>query len=212
MVCKCLDYFVFLSLACFVFLSLGQGKTLLVVCKCLDYDQSCIRYGHFTPRSQITLKIVWSRPWKLSPNKRQLHNINSNKYQSSGATTAPRPKLSDFATGNSLITSLYFEMANGKLFFHAKHSYLMKKIILSKQGSSFSFGKAELKNVIYLKFWQSSQIFFAKYDVCPLCVSLLRCWKHEFSTATIGHGGGKQFCMAHSRFRGCKSRDKIRPR
>ena len=108
MVCKCLDYFVFLSLACFVFLSLGQGKTLLVVCKCLDYDQSCIRYGHFTPRSQITLKIVWSRPWKLSPNKRQLHNINSNKYQSSGATTAPRPKLSDFATGNSLITSLLF--------------------------------------------------------------------------------------------------------
>ena len=116
-----------LSLACFAFLSLEQGKTLSVVCKCLDYGQSCIRYGHFTPRSQITLKIVWSRPWKLSPNKRQLHNINSNKYQSSGATTAPRPKLSDFANGNSLITSLYFEMANGKLFFHAKHNYLIKK-------------------------------------------------------------------------------------
>ena len=117
----------YFSLACFVFLSLEQGKTLLVVCKCLDYDQSCIRYGHFTPHSQITLKIVWSRPWKLSPNKRQLHNINSNKYQSSGATTAPRPKLSDFATGNSLITSLYFEMANGKLFYHAKHNSLYEE-------------------------------------------------------------------------------------
>ena len=125
--CISLYFLMYFSLACRVFLSLERGKTLLVVCKCLDYDQSCIRYGHFTPRSQITLKIVWSRPWKLSPNKRQLHNINSNKYQSSGATTSRRPKLSDFATGNSLITSLYFEMANGKLFFHAKHNYLIKK-------------------------------------------------------------------------------------
>ena len=122
--CISLYFLMYFSLACRVFLSLEQGKTLLVVCKCLDYDQSCIRYGHFTPHSQITLKIVWSRPWKLSPNKRQLHNINSNKYQSSGATTAPEPKLSDFATGNSLITSLFFEMANGKLFYHAKHNSL----------------------------------------------------------------------------------------
>ena len=182
-----------------------------MVCKCLDYDQSCIRYGHFTPRSQITLKIVWSRPWKLSPNKRQLHNINSNKYQSSGATTAPRPKLSDFADGNSLITSLHFEMANGKLFFHAKHSYLMKKYTCPSRVAPFPLVKQNWK-MWYIWSFDNHRKSFLQNMICVHYVSLLRRWKQEFSTATIGHGGGKQFCMAHSRFRGCKSRDKIRPR
>ena len=135
-----------------------------MVCKCLDYDQSCIRYGHFTPRSQITLKIVWSRPWKLSPNKRQLHNINSNKYQSSGATTAPRPKLSDFATGNSLITSLYFEMAN---YFSTQSIITLwkRKILgfLPNFAILFLFSKSSFWYGFYLKNENEKFLFYLKY-------------------------------------------------
>ena len=141
-----------------------------MVCKCLDYDQSCIRYGHFTPRSQITLKIVWSRPWKLSPNKRQLHNINSNKYQSSGATTAPRQNylILPRATPWLLPSTSKWQMAN---YFSTQSIITLWKRKILSQGCSCSFGKAEFKMWYIWSFvYHRKSLSFAKFNVCPLCV------------------------------------------